>query len=62
MGIFNLFIMVPQIIATLSFGWIMQHVFGSTTMRLRHRDGRGGALLGLAALLSLLIREKKSAN
>ena len=28
MGIFNFFIVLPEIIASLGFGWLMEHVFG----------------------------------
>ncbi len=59
MGIFNFFIVLPEIIATLSFGWIMEHWLHNNRVS---AVMLGGALLGLAALLSLLIREKKAAN
>ncbi len=58
MGIFNFFIVLPEIIATLSFGWVMEHWLHNNRLS---AVMLGGALLGLAALLSLLIREKKSA-
>ncbi len=32
MGIFNFFIVLPEIIASLFFGWIMQHVLGNNRM------------------------------
>jgi maltose/moltooligosaccharide transporter len=32
MGIFNFFIVLPEIIASLFFGWIMQHILGNNRM------------------------------
>jgi maltose/moltooligosaccharide transporter len=58
MGIFNFFIVLPEIIATLGFGWIMENVLDNNRIS---AVMLGGALLGIAALLTLLIREKKSA-
>ncbi len=58
MGIFNFFIVLPEIIATLSFGWIMEHWLHNNRLS---AVMLGGALLGLAAVLSLLVREKKAA-
>lgn len=57
MGIFNFFIVLPEIMATLGFGWIMEHVL--------HNDRvsavmLGGALLSIAALMCLFIQEKKA--
>lgn len=57
MGIFNFFIVLPEIIATLFFGWIMNHVLDNNRLT---AVMVGGALLGLAALLCLQIREKKA--
>ena len=59
MGIFNFFIVLPEIIATLSFGWVMEHWLHNNRLS---AVMLGGALLGIAALLSLLIREKKAAQ
>jgi maltose/moltooligosaccharide transporter len=58
MGIFNFFIVLPEIIATLSFGWVMEHWLDNNRLS---AVMLGGALLGIAALLSLLVREKKAA-
>ena len=54
MGIFNFFIVLPEIIASLSFGPVMQHWLGN-----QHVYGVmvGGCLLLLAALLSTRINE-----
>lgn len=57
MGIFNFFIVLPEIMASLGFGWIMKHVL--------HNDRLlavqiGGVLMLLAALICyLLIREPR---
>ena len=56
MGIFNFFIVLPEIIATLGFGWIMEHWLHNNRIS---AVMLGGALLGIAALLCLLIRERK---
>jgi maltose/moltooligosaccharide transporter len=58
MGIFNFFIVLPEIIASLGFGWIMRNLL--------HNDRLlaveiGGCLMVLAALLCyFLVDEKKS--
>jgi maltose/moltooligosaccharide transporter len=54
MGIFNLFIVIPEIVASLCFGWIMSHLL--------HNDRMlavilGGALMLCAALLMPTVRE-----
>ena len=56
MGIFNFFIVLPEIIATLFFGWIMNNLLDNNRIA---AVMLGGALLGIAALLALLIREQK---
>ncbi len=58
MGIFNFFIVLPEIIATLSFGWVMEHWLDNNLLS---AVMLGGGLLALAAVLSLLIRERKAA-
>ena len=57
MGIFNFFIVLPEIMATLFFGWIMEHVLDNNRIA---AVMVGGALLGVAALLCLQIRERKA--
>jgi maltose/moltooligosaccharide transporter len=58
MGIFNFFIVLPEIIASLGFGWLMKNVL--------HNDRLlavevGGVLMILAALVCyLFIKEKKN--
>jgi maltose/moltooligosaccharide transporter len=48
MGIFNFFIVLPEIIAALGFGWVMNHVLNNN--RLAAVVG-GGIFMALAALL-----------
>ncbi len=57
MGIFNFFIVLPEIIATLFFGWIMDHVLDNNRLA---AVMVGGGLLAFASLLCLQIREKKA--
>lgn len=56
MGIFNFFIVLPEIIASLGFGWIMKHVL--------HNDRLlavqiGGALMLLAAVLCYILVDEE---
>jgi maltose/moltooligosaccharide transporter len=48
MGIFNFFIVLPEIIASLAFGWIMGHVFHNNRLT---AVVAGGVFLALAAAL-----------
>lgn len=59
MGIFNFFIVLPEIIATLGFGWIMEHVLDNNRIA---AVMTGGGLLALAALLCFRIQEKRGAG
>lgn len=54
MGIFNFFIVLPEIIASLGFGWIMEHVLGNDRIL---AIMVGGGLLIVAAVLCLRITE-----
>jgi maltose/moltooligosaccharide transporter len=57
MGIFNFFIVLPEIIASLFFGWIMQHLLNNNRMLAVQI---GGVLMILAGLICyLLVNEKK---
>ncbi len=57
MGIFNFFIVLPEIIASLFFGWIMEHFLNNDRMLAVQI---GGALMVLAAILCYsLIHENK---
>ncbi len=48
MGIFNFFIVIPEILASLFFGWIMTHLLGDNRLA---AVILGGVFLALAALL-----------
>lgn len=57
MGIFNFFIVLPEIIASLFFGWIMQHLLDNNRMAAVQI---GGVLMILAGVFCLLfIKEGK---
>lgn len=55
MGIFNFFIVLPEIIASLFFGWIMSHLLNNDRMLAVQI---GGGLMLLAAVLCLRIRKE----
>ena len=58
MGIFNFFIVLPEIIASLGFGWLMKNVLNNDRLAAVQI---GGALMILAALICFFfIKEKKS--
>lgn len=58
MGIFNFFIVLPEIIASLFFGWIMTHLLGNNRMLAVQI---GGGMMILAGLLCyLLVKETKA--
>ena len=52
MGIFNFFIVLPEIIASLGFGWLMEHLLDGDRMS---AVMIGGGLMALAALLSFRV-------
>jgi maltose/moltooligosaccharide transporter len=54
MGIFNFFIVLPEIIASLFFGWIMAHLLNNNRLLAVEI---GGCMMILAALLALRINE-----
>jgi maltose/moltooligosaccharide transporter len=54
MGIFNFFIVIPEIIASLGFGWVMNHVLDNNRMA---AVVAGGAFMAIAALLVLRVKE-----
>jgi maltose/moltooligosaccharide transporter len=53
MGIFNFFIVIPQIIASFGLGWVMQHLLGNDRML---AVVVGGISIGIAALLTLRVK------
>jgi len=59
MGIFNFFIVIPEIVASLGFGWVMSHVLDNNRV---HAVVAGGVFLFLAALLVWRIRDTSEAE
>ncbi len=58
MGIFNFFIVLPEIIASLFFGWIMTNLLGNNRMLAVQI---GGALMFLAGLICyFVVKETKA--
>jgi maltose/moltooligosaccharide transporter len=58
MGIFNFFIVTPEILASLFFGWLMNHVLHNNRIA---AVVTGGAFMLLAALLVQRVKEKRPA-
>ena len=56
MGIFNFFIVLPEIIASLFFGDVMEYVLNGSRIA---AVSIGGCLLILAGILTLRIQENK---
>ncbi|MGQ0538797.1 MAG: MFS transporter, partial [Gemmatimonadaceae bacterium] len=54
MGIFNFFIVIPEIFAALGFGWIMSHVLDNNRLA---AVVAGGLFLAVAAVLVMRVRE-----
>ncbi|MEO7359491.1 MAG: MFS transporter, partial [Gemmatimonadaceae bacterium] len=54
MGIFNFFIVIPEIVASLGFGWVMNHVLDNNRMA---AVVAGGAFMMIASLLVLRVKE-----
>jgi maltose/moltooligosaccharide transporter len=59
MGIFNFFIVTPEILASLGFGWIMNHLLGNNRL---WAVVCGGVFLLLAAVLVQRVEEPMSAR
>jgi maltose/moltooligosaccharide transporter len=59
MGIFNFFIVLPEIAASLGLGWVMRHLFGGN--RLGAVMAGGGFLL-IAALLTLRVHDVRQVS
>jgi maltose/moltooligosaccharide transporter len=57
MGIFNFFIVIPEVVASLVFGWVMAHLIGNNRMT---AVILGGAFLCVAALLAQRVRENEA--
>ncbi len=60
MGVFNFFIVLPEIIASLGFGWIMKHVLNND--RLLAVQIGGVLMISAAVVCFLFVKEKKRAN
>ncbi|MBI1808581.1 MAG: MFS transporter [Gemmatimonadetes bacterium] len=58
MGIFNFFIVIPEIIASLGFGWVMSHLLNNNRMA---AVVAGGVFLALAALLVTRVNDRTEA-
>jgi maltose/moltooligosaccharide transporter len=54
MGIFNFFIVIPEIAASLGFGWVMAHLLDNDRLA---AVIAGGAFMLVAAFLALAVRE-----
>jgi len=59
MGIFNFFIVLPEIIAALCFGWVMQHLLDNNRLA---GVMIGGAFMIVAALLCLRIGKNEASS
>ncbi|MEP7345859.1 MAG: MFS transporter [Gemmatimonadaceae bacterium] len=54
MGIFNFFIVIPEIVASLGFGWVMTHFLNNNRMM---AVVAGGVFLAIASLLVLRVKD-----
>jgi maltose/moltooligosaccharide transporter len=54
MGIFNFFIVIPEIVASLGFGWVMTHVLDNNRVM---AVIAGGVFLAIAAVLVLRVKD-----
>ena len=57
MGLFNMFIVLPEIIAALGFGWVMSTLLDNNKL---HAVMLGGFLLIIASLLTIRISTNKN--
>lgn len=58
MGIFNFFIVLPEIIASLGFGWLMKHVLGND--RMLALEIGGGMMILAAVICYFVIKEDRT--
>jgi maltose/moltooligosaccharide transporter len=56
MGIFNFFIVIPEIVASLAFGWVMLHLLDNNRLA---AVVAGGAFMLLAAVLTQRVRDEE---
>ena len=54
MGIVNMMIVIPQLLETVSFGWVFKHLLGGNPT---HAITFAGVCMGLAAAATLWIKE-----
>ena len=59
MGIFNFFIVIPEIVAALGFGWVMGHLLGNNRLA---AVIAGGVLMALAAVLMQRVKDVRAAD
>jgi maltose/moltooligosaccharide transporter len=57
MGIFNFFIVIPEIVASLGFGWVMSHLLGNNRLL---AVIAGGVLLAVAAALMQRVEDHRT--
>ena len=57
MGIFNFFIVTPEILASLFFGWIMIHMLGNNRI---YAIIAGGVFMAIAALLMQRVKDPQT--
>ena len=57
MGLFNMFIVLPEIIAALGFGWVMNTMLNNNKL---HAVMLGGVLIIIAAFLTLRLQSKET--
>ncbi len=55
MGLFNVFVVIPQILSSLLLGWMTTHAFGGHTVKTLVL---GGASMALAGLLTFLVTDR----
>jgi len=59
MGIFNFFIVIPEIVASLGFGWVMAHLLGNNRLT---AVVAGGVFMVVAAILMQRVDESRTAH
>jgi maltose/moltooligosaccharide transporter len=59
MGIFNFFIVIPEIVASVGFGWVMSHLLGNDRLL---AVIAGGVLLAVAAVLMQRVEDRQGAT
>ena len=59
MGIFNFFIVIPEIVASLGFGWVMNHLLNNNRMA---AVIAGGVFMMIAALMMQRVRDTAAEN